>query len=165
MKGAKVLFSSTTTDKTTQEWETPQKLFNYLNSRLHFELDAAATPENAKCPAFYTADDDGLKQVWAPRRVWLNPPYGRNVGIWVKKSYEESQNGALVVCLLPARTDTAWFADYCMKAGQIWFFRGRLRFGDSVNGAPFPSMLVFFSVCMEGTEPKIYVFRPERWGG
>ena len=76
--------------------------------------------------------------------MWLNPPYGRTIGAWVKKAYEESQKpGTFVVCLLPARTDTAWFHDYCKK-GYIQFIRGRLKFGNSKNSAPFPSMIVFF---------------------
>ena len=76
--------------------------------------------------------------------VWLNPPYGRGIGKWVQKAYEEAQKpGTVVVCLLPARTDTAWFHDYCRK-GKITFIRGRLKFGGSKNSAPFPSMVVEF---------------------
>ena len=74
--------------------------------------------------------------------VWCNPPYGREIGRWVQKGYEEAEN-AVVVMLLPARTDTRWFHDYCMK-GKITFLRGRLKFGGSKNAAPFPSMVVEF---------------------
>ena len=73
----------------------------------------------------------------------MNPPYGRNIKYWVEKAYKSSLSGATVVCLLPARTDTAWWHDYCMK-GKIEFIRGRLKFGNSINSAPFPSAVVVF---------------------
>lgn len=73
----------------------------------------------------------------------MNPPYGRQIAVWVKKAYESAQNGATVVCLLPSRTDTAWFHDYCVK-GEVRFIRGRLKFGESKNSAPFPSAVVIF---------------------
>ena len=77
-------------------------------------------------------------------RVWLNPPYGRTIGAWIRKAYEEAQKpDTIVVMLLPARTDTAWFHDYCVK-GEVEFLRGRLKFGGSKNSAPFPSMIVVF---------------------
>ena len=127
---------------TTPEWETPQKLFDELDAIYHFTLDVCATLSNAKCPHFFSPEEDGLRQPW--RGVcWMNPPYGRGIGKWIQKAYEESQWGCMVVCLLPARTDTAWFWDYCMK-GDIRFLRGRLKFGGSKNSAPFPSMIVVF---------------------
>lgn len=128
----------------SSEWSTPQDLFDSLDRIFHFTLDPAPTDENAKCEHHFTANDDGLSKNWAGQTVWLNPPYGRTIGTWVKKAYEESQKpGTFVVCLLPARTDTAWFHDYCRK-GYIQFIRGRLKFGNSKNSAPFPSMIVFF---------------------
>lgn len=134
-----ILFS-----KKTVEWETPQALFDGLDAIYHFTLDAAATPENAKCERFFTAEDDGLKQSWAGETVWCNPPYGRQINAWVKKAWEESrQPGTRVVMLLPARTDTAWFHDYAMK-GFVKFLKGRVKFGGAKNSAPFPSMLLFF---------------------
>ena len=134
-----VMFSST-----TPEWETPQDFFDNLNRQYHFTLDAASTHENAKCQNHFTREDDGLHKNWGGQRVWLNPPYGREIGKWVQKAYEESQKeNTLVVCLLPARTDTRWFHDYCTK-GEITFVRGRLKFGGSKNAAPFPSMIVVF---------------------
>jgi len=126
----------------TDEWETPQWFFDKLNAEFHFELDVCATPENAKCARYFTPEQDGLKQEW--RGVcWMNPPYGREIGKWVKKAYESALEGATVVCLVPARTDTAWWHDYCMQ-GEIRFVRGRLKFGNASENAPFPSVVVVF---------------------
>lgn len=136
---APVLFSSA-----TEEWETPQDLFDRLNSEFHFNLDVAATEANAKCAWYYDKAKDGLERPWRGR-CWLNPPYGKTIGAWVKKAYESGRDGDLVVCLLPARTDTRWFHDYAMKATEIRFIRGRLRFGGSCNSAPFLSAVVVFS--------------------
>lgn len=126
----------------SDEWETPQELFDELNEEFYFMLDPCATKENAKCESYFTKEDDGLKQEWFTH-VFMNPPYGREVGKWVKKAYEESQEGCLVVCLLPARTDTKWFHDYCLK-GEIRWIKGRLKFSGMKNSAPFPSMIVIF---------------------
>lgn len=126
------------------EWETPQALFDAMNEIHGFTLDAAATKENAKCAKFFTREDNALTRSWAGETVWLNPPYGRKIAALVRKAYEESRNpGTTVVVLLPARTDTKWFHDYAIKV-QIKFLKGRLKFGGSVNNAPFPSMIVTF---------------------
>lgn len=126
----------------TDLWATPQDFFDKYNAKYGFQLDVCATKENAKCSRYFTIDDDGLLQEWNGI-CWMNPPYGRNIKHWVKKAYESSLKGATVVCLLPARTDTAWWHDYCIK-GQIEFIRGRLKFGGSKNSAPFPSAVVTF---------------------
>jgi phage N-6-adenine-methyltransferase len=127
----------------TDLWFTPQSFFNKYNEIYKFELDVCAIPENAKCEKYFTPEIDGLKQEWNGI-CWMNPPYGRTIKHWVKKAYESSVNGATVVCLLPARTDTSWWHDYCIK-GEIEFIRGRLKFGDSKNSAPFPSAVVIFT--------------------
>jgi phage N-6-adenine-methyltransferase len=128
--------------KSTRVWTTPQELFDKLNNIYNFDIDLCADDENAKCEKYFTEKENALVQDW--RGVcWLNPPYGREIGKWIKKAYESSLNGATVVCLLPSRTDTQWFHDYCMK-GSIEFMRGRLKFGDCDNSAPFPSMIVVF---------------------
>ena len=125
-------------------WETPQDFFDRYDDVYHFNLDAASSDENAKCERHYTIADDGLHSNWGGYRVWLNPPYGREIGKWVQKAWEEAQKpNTVVVMLLPARTDTAWFHDYC-KRGEITFVRGRLKFGGSSWNAPFPSMVVVF---------------------
>lgn len=137
-----VMFSSR-----TDMWETPQPFFDDLDRLFHFTLDSCAVPENAKCKAFYTPEQDGLSQKWTGT-VWCNPPYGRKIGDWVRKAYQSvvDQDAECVVMLLPARTDTRWFHDYCYmnKFAQIRFVRGRLKFGGGQNAAPFPSMVVVF---------------------
>lgn len=137
----KGLFSSN-----TNEWATPQAFFDALNTEFHFDLDPCATPENAKCERYFTVETDGLKKNWGGARVFCNPPYGREIGKWVKKCWEESRKpDTLVVMLIPARTDTAFFHDYIYgKAREIRFIRGRLHFNESPQGAPFPSMVVVF---------------------
>lgn len=125
------------------EWTTSQALFNELSKDFGpFDLDPCASKENAKCEKFYTIFDDGLQQDWTGK-VFLNPPYGRTIHLWVRKAYESSQQGAFVVCVLPARTDTRWFHDYCLK-GEIRFLRGRQHFGEGRGTAPFPTMIVIF---------------------
>jgi phage N-6-adenine-methyltransferase len=127
----------------TDDWATPQEFYDRLNADYKFTLDVAASAENAKAPKFYTAQDDGLSQPWFGR-VWCNPPYGKGIADWVKKAWESHhQNAAVVVMLLPARTDTKWFHDYALK-GRVEFLKGRLKFGNSKTAAPFPSMLVIF---------------------
>jgi phage N-6-adenine-methyltransferase len=126
----------------TDNWATPQNLFDELDQRYGFELDVCASSENAKCKRFFSIEDDGLAQTWKGN-CWMNPPYGRAIGKWMAKAYDSSKNGAKVVCLVPARTDTAWWHDYAMK-GEITFLKGRLKFGNSKNSAPFPSALVVF---------------------
>jgi len=126
----------------TDLWSTPRWLFDKLNEQYHFNLDPCANSKNAKCEIYFDEQVDGLKQVW-DGAIFMNPPYGREIGKWIKKAYESSLNGATVVCLLPSRTDTRWFHDYCVK-GRIEFLKGRLKFGDGKNPAPFPSMIVVF---------------------
>mgnify|MGYP003312266264 CR=1 FL=1 len=128
----------------TDMWETPQAFFDDLNNEFNFTMDVCATPENAKCPIFYTKEQDGLTSPWYGT-VWCNPPYGREIGKWVRRGYEQSNNGNVtVVMLLPARTDTKWFHDYIYSKAEIRFIKGRLKFGGSKNSAPFPSMIVIY---------------------
>ena len=142
-----VMFSSK-----TDLWETPQALFDRLDAEFGFDLDACALPQNAKCAAYYTPEQDALSQPW-DGVVWCNPPYGRNIGKWVQKAHEENRrNNNYIVMLLPARTDTRWFHDYILGKAEIRFIRGRLKFGGSKNSAPFPSMVVVFRPKMEMLE-------------
>lgn len=124
----------------TGEWATPQAFFDGLDAEFHFVVDVCATDRNAKCGTYYSPGIDGLKQTWKGP-CWMNPPYGREIGKWVKKAAE---CGELVVALLPARTDTRWFHDHIYSKAEIRFVRGRLKFGDGKNSAPFPSMVVVF---------------------
>lgn len=132
----KGLFTST-----TDEWSTPQDFFDRLDQEFHFELDVCANHENHKCAKYFTKTEDGLSVPWGGVAIWCNPPYGREIGKWVAKCAEH--NGTAVM-LLPARTDTRWFHDYIYGKAEIRFIKGRLRFGDSKNSAPFPSMVVIF---------------------
>jgi site-specific DNA-methyltransferase (adenine-specific) len=124
----------------TAEWATPQDLFDLLHTEFHLTLDVCATRKNAKCPRFFTAKEDGLQQAWAPARCWMNPPYGDVIADWMEKAAEETRAGALVVCLVPARTDTAWWWKNA-RYGEVRFLRGRLHFGEG-GTAPFPSAVV-----------------------
>ena len=126
----------------TDQWSTPDDLFYKLCSEFNFTTDVCATIDNARCAKFYSPLQDGLKQKWEGV-CFMNPPYGRKIGLWIKKAYESSRQGATVVCLIPSRTDTSWWHDYVVK-GEIRFIRGRLKFGGSNNSAPFPSAIVIF---------------------
>lgn len=125
------------------DWPTPRDLFAQLNSEFHFTLDACASPDNACLPRFYTERDEGLMRSWQGERVWCNPPYGGQIRRWMEKCWTEARH-ALVVALVPSRTDTAWWHDYAMEAGEIRFLRGRLRFEGAEHSAPFPSALVIW---------------------
>lgn len=125
------------------DWETPQDFFDKLNVEFHFTLDPCANEQNAKCKKFYTIEQDGLAQSWQGEIVFCNPPYGRELSKWVEKEYKESRKpNTIVVMLIPARTDTKYFHQYIYKKSEIRFIKGRLKFGNSTNGAPFPSMVV-----------------------
>lgn len=128
----------------TDQWATPQALFDELSKEFDgFTLDVAADATNAKCERYYTREQDGLKQPWTGK-IWCNPPYGRVIKDWIAKGKEAADNGATVVFLVPARTDTRWFHEIVLPHAEIRFIKGRIKFGDSKVGAPFPSMLVVF---------------------
>lgn len=129
----------------TEEWPTPQSFFSDLHREFAFTLDPCATRRNAKCPNYFTKAQDGLAQSWGGHVVFCNPPYGRDMGKWARKCWEASEAGATVVLLAHARTDTRWFHDWVYnKATEIRFVKGRLKFGDSKNSAPFPSLVAVF---------------------
>lgn len=126
-------------------WETPQNWYDYLNLEFKFTLDPCCLPETAKCKKFYTPEDDGLAQSWRGERVFMNPPYGRELSKWMRKAYEEARDSeALVVCLVPARVDTLWWHAFAMKASDIRFPVGRLTFAGADAPAPFPVAIVIF---------------------
>ena len=130
------------------EWETPQDLFDELDREHNFTLDPCCTEKTAKCKKYYTPKENELMQNWTGERVFVNPPYGREIGKWVEKSYKEAKKGCVVVMLIPARTDTRWFHNwiYPYKA-EIKFLKGRVKFlesGKQKDAAPFPSMIVTF---------------------
>lgn len=124
------------------DWETPQWLFDELNNEFQFTLDVCATVDNTKCLEYFSPEVDGLVQEWHGT-CWMNPPYGRDIVKWMKKAYESWLQGVTVVCLVPARTDTAWWHDYAM-CGEVRFLRGRVKFVGADNAAPFPSAIIVF---------------------
>ncbi len=149
-----VMFSSKTGD-----WATPQDFFDKLNWRFGpFDLDACASPHNTKCSNFLTEAEDGLSRSWEGHAVFVNPPYGRGIDKWIEKAYNESKKeNTKVVMLIPARTDTKYWHNYVMKASEIHFVKGRLKFGDSENSAPFPSAVIVF----DGVLHNVYENRPK----
>ena len=138
------MVSETLFQSNKMDWGTPQAFFDLLDREFEFTLDACASAGNAKCRRYWTQEDDALKQTW-PGRVWCNPPYGRDIGDWVRKAFQESLRGSIVVLLIPARTDTAYWHNYVMRAAEVRFVRGRLTFEGADNSAPFPSAVVVFA--------------------
>lgn len=138
------MFNETLFKSDRHDWATPQALVDglaYIFGR--FTLDVCATPETAKAPRYFTPDDDGLSHEWCGT-CWMNPPYGREISGWVRKAWESGKEGATVVCLLPARTDTDWWTRYVTKAETVLFMKGRIKFDGAEHGAPFPSAIVVF---------------------
>lgn len=134
-----------------RDWETPPDLFAKLDAEFHFTLDPCATPATAKCAKFYTEDVDGLVQDWGTERVFMNPPYGREIPPWTRKARESAAKGALVVGLLPASTDLAWWHEDVVAVGaEVRYLRGRVRF---LTGGPYRASGFFPSV--------VVVWRPE----
>lgn len=126
-------------------WETPQELFDKLNNVFNFKIDVCALPETAKCDEYFTPEVDGLKQDWVDI-CWCNPPYGRMQKDWIKKARDESlKNDATIVMLIPAKPDTKIWHDVIFKdSSAVCFIKGRLRFGNAKENAPFPSAIVVF---------------------
>jgi phage N-6-adenine-methyltransferase len=138
------MFNESLFSSKTDEWSTPKQFFNEIVYKYgEFDLDPCCTADSAKAKKFYTKEDDGLSKEWMGK-VWMNPPYGKYIKDWMRKAYESSLNGAVVFCLVPARTDTEWWHKYAMK-GDIIFIKGRLKFGGSKTSAPFPSVLIIFN--------------------
>lgn len=133
----------------SNEWSTPQLFFDKLNEKFSFTLDPCATDYNTKCEKYFTKDINGLEQSWEGETVFVNPPYGRELKHWVKKAYYESRKpNTTVVLLCPSRTDTKYFHDFMMKASELHFVKGRLKFDNLLNktnnSAPFPSVVAVF---------------------
>lgn len=139
-----------------QTWATPQAFFNKLDAIFYFYLDPCAEHDTAKCAIYYTKEDDGLKQPWLGN-VFVNPPFGPALKVWMRKCQQEAEKGLTVVMLIPARPDTSYWHDIAFKhASHVCFIRGRIKFGSEgqlgqkggATGAPFPSAIVVFN----GTE-------------
>lgn len=129
------------------EWGTPQALFDELDAEFDFSLDVAASDQNKKCAKYFTIEDNGLEQDWSKDTCYMNPPYGNDLREWTKKALEESENGAVVVGLLPVRSDTRWFHDYVLHKAEVRFIKGRVKYDtgeDEPMPATFPSMVVIW---------------------
>ena len=147
----KGLFSSK-----TDEWETPQDFFEALNNEFQFDIDVCATSDNAKCEKFFSPQFNALIREWHGV-CWMNPPYDKNIGLWIQKAYETAQKGYTVVCLIQGRSsDTKWWHDYVMRASEIRYIKDRLHFG--LNGkfsrANISSIIVMFGPFCQGP-PKV----------
>lgn len=128
------------------DWETPAEIFDPLNQEFAFTLDVCATKETSKCRYFFGPEQDSLSERCRWRGVcWMNPPYGRGIAKWVAKARDQAREGSVVVCLLPARTDTAWWHEHVIGGGaEVRFLRGRIVFRGAKYNAPFPSAVVIF---------------------
>lgn len=133
-------FDSNRFKSTNQTWETPDDLFEVLNKIFSFTRDVCASSENAKCPDYWTESNSCLDKNWSGVN-WMNPPY-KDMKKFIKKAYDERDN-AITVCLIPARTNTRWWHDWCMK-GEIWFICGRPKFKGCKYGFPQPLAIVIF---------------------
>lgn len=140
----KQVMASMTSSK-DMTWATPWEWFLYLDLEFGFTLDPCCHHETAKCVKHYTPVEDGLKQNWGGERVFMNPPYGRELPLWMKKAHDECRdNGALVVAFVPARVDTLWWKTFAEKADEIRFPMGRVKFEGAESVAPFPQAVIVF---------------------
>lgn len=139
----------------TEEWATPQYVFDWLDKQFHFTLDVCATDSNSKCDNYITKEENGLTTDWGAEICFMNPPYGREIYKWMHKAMESAKKGATVICLVPARTDTKWFHETAMNADEIWFIKGRLKFGNGKQSAPFPSCIIIFKPGQRDSVPTI----------
>ena len=129
-----------------QKWSTPQDLFDKLNSVFNFDIDLAAADDTAKCEKYYTEEDDAFQYEWNEKNAYINPPYGRYQIKWIERASEQSKKyNNTIVMLIPARPDTkAWQNVIFKSASTICFIKGRLKFSDRRDSAPFPSALIVF---------------------
>jgi site-specific DNA-methyltransferase (adenine-specific) len=127
------------------DWGTPKPFWVRLDAEFRFELDACAHAGNFKHPNYLTVEDDALSCDWGGKVVWLNPPYGDQLKRWMEKAAAEARKGATVVCLVPARTDTAWWHRHVHGiAHEVRLVSGRLRFEGAPSTAPFPSAVIIY---------------------
>ena len=134
------IFDTNKFESVNQTWETPDDLFNKINKIFHFNTDVCASKENTKCKKFYSENNSCLDKTWDGVN-WMNPPY-KYLKIFIQKAYNERKN-AITVCLIPARTNTKWWHEYCMN-GEIYFICGRPKFKGCIHGLPWPLALVVF---------------------
>lgn len=136
-------------------WATPQDIYDKLNKLFGpFDLDPAASHDNHKCEKYYTRLDNGLRQSWEGRSVFLNPPYGRDIIKWMRKCAAERYTTKIICALIPGRTDTRWFQTFVLgSADELYFVRGRIKFEDAYSSAPFPSIVaVYHPLCTSSSK-------------
>jgi site-specific DNA-methyltransferase (adenine-specific) len=126
-------------------WATPWDVFGEYDAEFHFTLDVCATADTAKCPRFFSPEVDGLAQDWGDDICWMNPPYGREIGLWLEKAYRSSLAGATVCCLIPARTGTRWWHAWVLGKGEIRYRKGRIIFEGATDPAGFDALAVIYS--------------------
>ena len=162
-KKAETPFPRVLLSSTKQDWGTPDWLFDILDEEFCFSLDTAARADNTKCSVYFDEKADGLKQPWnTDGTAWCNPPYGRKVGAWVEKAYNEGVAWNPSVLLLPARVDTKWFHKFAGWA-EVRLLKGRILFQGAKQGATFPSMLMRFGPgAKRGTISTITYVQPKR---
>ena len=147
----------------TNEWSTPQGLFDKLNEEFGFTLDPCATADNAKCQRYFTKEQNGLTQDWSNEVVFMNPPYGGHTGKWLAKAWHDSLRGAVVVCLIVSSTDRSYWHDYIFPhATEIRWLRGRITFGEANSTAPFASAIVIFDGKRGDKEPQKQEYYKEK---
>lgn len=134
------IFDKNRFDSRGQSWETPDALFAAVDALFGFDRDVCASESNAKCQLFWSESDSCLDKEWSGVN-WMNPPY-KNMKLFIKKAFEQRHN-AVTVALIPARTNTKWWHDWCMK-GEVFFICGRPKFKGCVHGLPQPLALVVF---------------------
>ena len=139
----------------SHEYETPDSIFEPLNYEFQFTLDVAANSLNTKCVRFFSVDCDGLSQGWGNNICWMNPPFGRQMKKWVEKAYKSYLNGATVVCLLPVRSNTVWWHQYCMRSTEIRLIKGEVKFKGNENGLWLPLCIIVFNPHNKRIEPTI----------
>lgn len=137
-------------ESTSTEYETPDYLFEPLKIEFDIILDVCATRKNTKCKLFFTKVEDAFSKEWHEYgNCWMNPPWGKELKKWVRKAYEESRKGITVVCLLPVRSNTNWWHDYCLK-GEIRFLKGEIKFKGMERGLWLPCAIVIFKLKLNG---------------
>lgn len=130
------------------DWRTPRELFDSLDRVFRFKLDAAASAQNKLCECFFSVDANALDQSWnVGGWVWVNPPYGKQVGRWFDKAILESEKGARIVMMCMACTETKWFQSAWDHCAEIWLLTPRVKFvqpGEKTGPAPKGSALYIF---------------------